>query len=76
MPTWIFINLGEINESRHLDSLRKKVLRATEQRTIVAHGATVGYFLTRLRRWNIGQGQFMRDFIKAKPELWNEDIGA
>jgi hypothetical protein len=35
----------------------------------------VGYFLTRLRRWNIGQGQFKRDFIKAKPELWNEDIG-
>jgi hypothetical protein len=19
--------------------------------------------------------QFMRDFIKAKPELWNEDVG-
>ena len=31
-----------------------------------SHGATVGYFLTRLRRWNIGQGQFMRDFITRR----------
>ena len=35
----------------------------------------MGYFLTRLRRWDIGQHQPMRDFIKAKPEFLNQDIG-
>jgi hypothetical protein len=41
----------------------------------LTHGCTMGYFLTRLRRWDIGQHQPMRDFIKAKPEFLNQDIG-
>jgi hypothetical protein len=31
--------------------------------------------MRRRSRKKSGNAQLMRDFIKAKPELWNEDIG-